>query len=320
LLPFAANLQQVYLLVFLSSLLVPVSHVVWLASLPTITGPVLYVRGYSLDIVALNVANVIGPVVGGWLVGAVGPRPTFGAVVFCLLVSTLFTMRASVPSPRPGNAEPQGLGELLRDFWSGAQFLARQPSLRYLVALNCLASFGWSATRVSSIAYVTDVLGLGGREFGLLEGMVSLSIAVGVYLLGQRFGSMSRQSLLVGGVLLAGLTYVALVFKPGFWPLLLLWFVNGLAWAAFWLTAQALFARLTPDPVRGRVFSLSDAAIYSAEAGLALVGGWLVAVWGSVAAFVTIGVCIGLGTLLLSVASSGYRALGAMGTVLSDKS
>jgi MFS family permease len=100
----------------------------------------------------------------------------------------------------------------------------------------------------------------------------------------------------------------------------MLWFVNGLAWAAFWLTAQALFARLTPDPVRGRVFSLSDAAIYSAEAGLALVGGWLVAVWGSVAAFVAIGVGIGLGTVLLSAASSGYRALGTMGTALPDES
>jgi MFS family permease len=139
--------------------------------------------------------------------------------------------------------------------------------------------------------------------------MASLSIAVGVYLLGQRFGNKSRRGLLVGGVVVAGLTYAALVLEPGYVPLLVLWFVNGLGWAAFWLTAQALLARITPDPIRGRVFSLSDAAIYSSEAGWALAGGWLVGAWGPVTAFVTIGATVAGGGLLLSMVSRGYRAL-----------
>lgn len=313
LLPFTGNLAQVYVLVFLSSLMAPMTRIAWAAALPAITGQRLFVRGSSLDIAAINMANVVGPVLAGWLVTLVGARSTFWVVVGCLLAAALLSLRARMPRP---TAEPRSgawLPSIGRDLRDGLRFLAASPALSYVVLLNCIASFGWSAPSIAAVAYLSDTLGLGGREYGLLRGTVSLSMALGAYVLGRYYRAARRRQLLVGGVVLAGLAYMAVLAEPAFVPLLGLWLASGLGWAAMWLTTDTLFAQITPDPLRGRVYSLADAAIHSAEVGTALLGGWLVTAWGSAAAFFAIGLTICIGSIALSAASRGFRIIADLG-------
>lgn len=307
LLPFTSTLEQVYALVFLSSLLAPVVEIVRAAALPAVTGQKLFVRASSLDIVAYNAANVVGPLLGGWLVSLVGARPTFFVVVGCFLGAALLSLGAAIPSPAAEHREPLGLRMIWHDLRKGMRLLTGSPVLCYLVLLNCISSLGWSPPDLAAVVYLTDTLGLGGREYGLLRGTMSLSMALGVYVLGRYSRMLPRQHLLVGGVVLAGLAYVLVLGKPGLVLLLLLWFVSGIGWGASWLMDDALWAEATPDEVRGRVYSLADAVVSLVEVGTALLGGWLVNVRGPIQALAIMGGTIGLGTIALSALTGGYK-------------
>jgi NRE family putative nickel resistance protein-like MFS transporter len=286
LIPFTTNLTQVYVLLFLSSLSAPVTSLVWTASIPAI---------------------VAGPILGGWLVTLVGAKPTFFVVVACLLGAAALSSTAIVPGPRTQQLASLGLSTIRADLASGLRFLKGNPILRYLLLLSCVATLGWSVPNIAAVAYVTDDLGLGGGVYGLLRGILSLSTAIGVYVLGGHFRILPRQVLLVGGILLAGLTYVLMLAEPLLLPLMALWFISGLGWAAFWLSGESLWAQLVPDEIRGRVFSLADAIIHLVEAGTAIVGGWLVSVRGPVEAIFIVGASMAIGSVLLSVVSGGYQ-------------
>jgi MFS family permease len=309
LLPFTSTLGQVYALVFLSSLLAPVASIVRAAALPAVTGQKLFVRGSSLDIVAYNAANVVGPPLGGWLVSLVGARPTFFVVVGCFLGAALLSLQVVIPSPATENRRALGPRMIWSDLREGVRFLVGHPVLRFLLLLNCVSSLGWSAPNVAAIVYLTDTLGLGGQEYGLLRGTISLSMALGVYVLGRYARVLPRQRLLVGGVVLAGLAYVSVLGKPGLGFLLFLWFTSGIGWGASWLMDNALWAEVTPDEVRGRVYSLAEAVVCLAEVVTALLGGWLVNVLGPIQALAIMGGTIGLGAIALSALTGGYKAV-----------
>jgi len=309
LLPFTSTLGQVYALVFLSSLLAPVVSIVRAAALPAVIGQKLFVRGSSLDIVAYNAANVVGPLLGGWLVSLVGARPTFFVVVGCLLGATFLSLRVVIPSPATENRRALGLRMVWHDLREGMRILVGTPVLRYLVLLNCVSAVGWSAPDVAAVVYLTDSLGLGGQEYGLLRGTISLSMALGVYVLGRYARLLPRQHFLVGGVVLSGLAYVSVLGKPGLVVLLFLWFTSGIGWGASWLMDNALWAEVTPDEVRGRVYSLAEAVVSLAEVGMALLGGWLVNARGPIQALAIMGGTIGLGAIALSALTGGYKAV-----------
>lgn len=306
-LPFTTTLAQVYVLVFLSSLLAPVAGLVRAAALPAVTGQELFVRGNSLDIVALNGVNVIGPLLAGWLAGLWGARPTLFIAAGCLLGAALWTLPAKIPGPARDRREPLRLGLFWTDLREGLRFLLRQPVLRFSLLLNCVVSLGWSAPNVAAIVYLNDTLGTGGREYGLLRGIVSLGIALGVFVLGRYGRRWPRQHLLVGGAVLAGLAYTLVLGRPGLVTLLGLWFVAGVGWAGFWLTDDTLWAQATSDEVRGRAYSLAEAAISLAEVSTALLGGWLVSLWGPCWTLLFIGVVVSAGALLLSLLGGGYK-------------
>jgi MFS family permease len=316
LLALATTVGQVYALVFFSSLLAPVSRVAWSAAWPAIAGAERLMRGSSLDIVAENAAHVAGPIVGGWLVSLAGARPAFLAVVGCLVGAAFFSLRTTLGERGAGSSRPRdegrgrGLGQVGGELKAGLKVLAGDPVLRYLLLLNCIVSLGWSAPSVAAVVYIGDTLGLGGGEYGLLRGTMSLSIALGVYFLGRRARRRAWRPLLAGGVIVAGVAYAAMGVGPGLGGVLGLWFAAGLGWAAFWLIDESLWARITPDGLRGRVYSLADAIIYLAEAATAVLGGWLVQWLGPAPALMAVGGAIAVGAVGLSAGSRGFALVG----------
>ncbi len=136
LLPFADSLGQVYALIFLSSLSVPVSQITRAAALPSVTGIELFMRGSSLDIAAMNIAGVLGPVMAGWLVGVIGTESVFLVIAVCLLAAAVLSLIASIPRPviEPDlNLTPR---TAWRDIREAAGFLASSKVFRFLLLLN----------------------------------------------------------------------------------------------------------------------------------------------------------------------------------------
>jgi len=308
LLPFTTTLGQIYALVFLSGLMAPVTELTWAAALPSIVGQGLFVRGVSLEIVAFNAVNVVGPTAAGLLTSLVGARPVFFVVVACYLGATALALQASIPGP-PKPDEPLSLRGLWRGQVEAIQLLSKDRILRYLVLLDVTVALGVIGPDIASLVYLTDTLQLGGREYGLLRGTVSFSMALGVFVLGQHASRLARQYMLLGGVLLVGLAYALAGTGPSAVLLFGLWFVSGLGWAASWLTADSLYAEVTPDAVRGRVYSIAAASYALAEAGTATLAGWMVNKFGPGIGLYVIGGAISLGAIAVAGLSGGHRAI-----------
>jgi Na+/melibiose symporter-like transporter len=309
-LPFTTRLAQLYVLIFLINLLDPAARITQAAALPSITGQHLFVPSTSLNIVSLNAAYVIGPALGGWLVSIVGAQSAFVPVLACFLGALVFALRAKIPSPVTGDRERLRLATIPGDLAVALRIIFSDPLLRFLVLFSCIAAIGWSAPDMVAVVFVNENLGLSGREYGLLRGTVSLSLALGVFLLGAVESRLLRPYLFLGGTLVAGLAYGAVFAEPTLTGLLGLWFASGIGWGAFWLIDNALWAEGTLDHVRDRIVSLADALIYVAKVGAALGVGWLIPALGASRSLGIIGAAICTGTLALWVLGGGRQLIG----------
>jgi len=159
------------------------------------------------------------------------------------------------------------------------------------------------------VVYLTEFLNLSGQEFGLLHATMSLSIALTVFILGHVAGRLPRSRLLVGGAVVAGLAYTLILIKPGLYQLIIIWAVSGLGWGSHWLIDQTLWAEVTPDHKRGRIFSLAEATVAMVAVIAALAGGWLISNYGPVTALAAIGLSMAIGALGVSFLGGGYKTV-----------
>jgi NRE family putative nickel resistance protein-like MFS transporter len=291
LLPLTTAVGQVYVLVFAGSLLAPVAELVRAASLPALVGQRLFVRGSSLDILAYNAVNVVGPPLAGIVVSLIGARPAFVIAAACSALAVLLALRIGIPSP-PRSDRRLRLRMIGVDLLEAMRGLMNHRLLRFLLLLSCTASLGWAASDVAAVVYLTENLGLEGGEYGLIRGAVSLGMALSVYFLGRFLAGLPRRQILVGGVVIAGIAYALVGFSPGLLMVLTIWFVSGLGWGAYWLVDNAYWAEATPDDMRGRVYSISLALISSVEVGMVVVIGLLVDARGPIVALVSIGAIV----------------------------
>jgi hypothetical protein len=114
--PFAATREQMYALIFLSSLPVSISQITRAAVLPSVSGIELFLRGSSQDIAALNLAGVVGPLLGGMLVGVIGAKAVFLVVAGFLLVSAVSSLVAKIPNAEIGSGQKLSVSIVWRDF------------------------------------------------------------------------------------------------------------------------------------------------------------------------------------------------------------
>jgi hypothetical protein len=68
-----------------------------------------------------------------------------------------------------------------------------------------------------------------------------------------------------------------------------------------------LWAEVTTDETRGRVFSLATAAVSLVAVMTALFGGWLIGTLGPVVALASIGLSIAFGALALAIFTPDFR-------------
>jgi predicted MFS family arabinose efflux permease len=222
----------------------------------------------ALNSTAFNSARVAGPALGGFLISLLGLAGCFLANALSYLALIFGLSRMDLP-PRRSARAGQGLNGLIE----GYRFV-REHEVLWLVTLlvgvvaTCAMSFGTLLSVFAKDVFHTDARGftllMSCNGAGALGSALSLAVA----------GKMRHQGkrLLLGAFLFC-LSVINFSFASSLWIGCLWLIAAGWFLLTFLMTANTLVQMLSPDDLRGRVFSLySLALIGTAPIGSLFIG------------------------------------------------
>jgi MFS family permease len=209
-------------------------------------------NAFSLNSTMMQAANVLGPALGGLMIGRSGLEwvyvanaVSFLAVIFSLLAMTGVGGRM-VDRPRVS------LGAALE----GMRFVFSHPIIRSTMLLDFVATFFASATALLPI-FATDILNVGAEGYGVLFSAAAVgALAAGLIL------SLMRRLPRQGPLLLIAVGFFSLGtllfgLSRTFWITFLALAITGATDMVSMVVRNTARQMETPDSLRGRMVSLN---------------------------------------------------------------
>lgn len=231
-------------------------------------GPDDLPNAIALNSSMFNAARLVGPALGGALVGWVGEGPVFllNALSFIAVLGALWMLEdpRGVPGPRI---------PVLRSVGQGLRYAWDSPPIRALLVLLFFLSLVGIPYVVLLPVFARDVLGGGAGTLGLLTSAAGMGALVGALSLA------SRDSVLGLGRVVAWATALFAVALVGFALSRHLWLSAGalmvVGYALMLTTASinTILQTLVSEELRGRVMSLYTMAFVGAAPVGSLLGG-----------------------------------------------
>jgi hypothetical protein len=263
------------------------------AAMPNLVSDELLPRANALVAGTSSASYLLGPLLGGLLLGAGASAPQLLAVdAVSFLVSAALVVSIRRPFGLGGGTESEP------GVWAGVRLIVREPVLRVLITASIVSLLGMGMLGIANYPLSID-LGGGTEGYGALEALLGGGGLLGAAI-AARMLSASRAPLVVTitfavsglGVLLAGLAPVLAVALAGM-------AIAGTGRGLGDVADRTLVQARTDDARRSRVFAAQDGAAHAAYSAAMLVGGLIVATVGARAAVVTAGGC-GLAAALVA--------------------
>jgi len=196
----------------------------------------------------------IGPAIGGVLVGVVGPSWVFfgNALTFVVSFALVWSVRRPFSAARTGHDEHAHRGVI-----AGFRFIRRDRVLLLITAAWGVMVLGLGMGMVADRP-LAEEFGTGAIGFGLIISAWGLGSVIGSFL-GRRLTARTERVWVVLGTVIIALTALAMGLSPWFWPVVAFVLLNGIGDAISLVADQGIKQRRTPDAVRARVMSASDA-------------------------------------------------------------
>jgi MFS family permease len=220
------------------------------ALLPRLVPPAILPRALSINIIAWQLATVIGPSIAGILIGAVGVATVYwiDAVSFLAVVVTALLMgRYDTPESMRRAS--------LSEAFEGLRFVFRHRLIAATMLLDFFATFFGAATTLMPL-FADQVLKVGPRELGWMYSAPAVGAVIAAALLSSV--TIRRQGLvLLAAVSLFGAATA--VFGTSTWlPLTLLALaLTGTADTVSMVIRQTIRQLMTPDELRGRMVAVN---------------------------------------------------------------
>ncbi|MDP3604834.1 MAG: MFS transporter [Polaromonas sp.] len=245
----------------------------------------------ALNGLAMNASRIIGPLVAGALIAGAGSEYVFVLNAVLSLISGFVIMRwrrEHVPSPL-------GRERLISAMRVGVQFVRQSTRLR-AVMLRVALFFFHSTALLALLPLVARGLGGGAGTFTLLLASMGFGAIALVFVLPRLRQRLSRDTLVLGGVLLQSVATALVAVAPNIYIAAPAMALAGAAWLATANTLSVSAQVALPDWVRARGMSIFQMAIMGASAAGA-------AVWGQVATVSSVPTAMGVAALTGALAN-----------------
>jgi MFS family permease len=254
-------------------------------------------NGVAFNVVGMNIAMLIGPLVGGILFKQFGPQGAFAAIAGLYFISGWFALlirvaRSSTSRPRESVFQTV-IGGL--KYVKGVQVLWATLLLAIIVE-----SSGWTfhTTLVPVFAHEvldTDAAGLGLLLFAFGLGAVGGSLALAMFYNQRHVGK-----LMITAVVVWHSSILVFAAFQSFYVSMAVLVVTGAAFASTRVFILSALLQTAESEYRGRIMSLRSLAIYAFALG-SITSGLMAGLWGAPWASNVVGV-VGI-VLVLTLAA-----------------
>lgn len=244
------------------------------AAVPNLVGPDQLTWANGVMTTAFSTSLLVGPLVGGALVGAVGPGSVFALNAVSFLVSAVVIAR--LPG-RFAEARPAA-GEAHEAPPTSWRKLAADGRRRRLFAVTSLAFTAFGITLVADLPLV-DHFGGGSVAYALLTTLWGAGAVAGS-VLAARLPRRYEPAALVGGAAAMGLSLGAIAVMPNLALAIVVGVIGGAGDGVLFVPWYSMMQRGTPDAERGTAFAMADTLDQTAFVAGMVVAGPLVAAIG----------------------------------------
>ena len=307
----ALAMWQLYVIAFVSGALTVFFEIAYQSILPELVDRDRLTEGNSRLEVSRSASQVVGPGIGGALVGAFGAPIAILADALSFLGSAAFLIGIHPSRPRTPRAR-SGRG-LVSEILEGLRFYRRQRLLFSASAAVITLNIGFHMAGAIALIYYVRELGLSPEAIGIAFSIGSIGFLIGAAAgaaLGRRLG-VGRTLMLGCGVSAAAWYLLVFATKDTAFALLaVVGIIQGLVLPPVFVNNVSLRQTLTPDELAGRVNATARWMHWTAVPFGQLAGGVL-ANLGGLRVTIAIGATIGVLSVVVLLLSP-LRTLHAM--------
>lgn len=228
------------------------------ALLPQLAGADHLVAANALGGINNSIGRLLGPALGGVLLGAFGLPSVVVADSLSYLISGVLIARISVsPSWSATRARSETPGTAWTRAWTdwldGLRLVRRSRSLTIFFIVIAIAAGAEGIYQVIFVVFVKQALHGGAREFGWLLSTQAIGGLLGGAIVGW-FGRRLAPHLLVALLAVAGLAVLVLAIAPSLPLALALYVIVGVPAAGYLVGFNTVLQNGAADRYRGRLF------------------------------------------------------------------
>jgi MFS family permease len=217
------------------------------ALIPSLVSRQDFGAAISLNILAMSVARMAGPAVGGVSVAAIGVAGTYvvGGLSFIGVIAALLVMRTSMSPP---DVRVSGVAAVVE----GLQFIRRTPVIWGIMGLDFVATLLGSTVGLAPV-FAEDVLRVGPQGYGLLLSAPAAGAVFGGMLVSLAPPARRPGLVVVASVAVYGLCLGLFGLSTSLWMALVTLAAAGAADSVSVAMRHTVRNLATPDALRGRV-------------------------------------------------------------------
>lgn len=223
-----------------------------MAIVPDLVGKDDILNATSLNMAVFNTGRIMGPSLAGWIIQYVGMGHALYFNAICYAIGSVCLLLMSGVESRSQN---EG-ANILRDFWDGIKFVAGTPLAFTMVGLSFAFGFFGAAYVQVLPAFGKEVLRLNADGAGFLLTVAGIGSLAGNIYLASLGNARHKNWLLLGMIILFGVTLFFFALSPIYIVSLILLFMTGVGFTGFISMGTTVLQMTTPPELRGRMMSL----------------------------------------------------------------
>jgi MFS family permease len=258
-LPFAPSAATVVGLALVAGLATGFFRPAVYAGIPNLVPDAELPRANALLQTVENASWAVGPLVGGVLTAADGPKVAYAINAASFVVSIALLMRIPPSLLQSQRALSRGYWSDLRDGFGAA---LRSPSMRAVLIAWGIASFALGASNVATVFIAKNTFSGGNVGYGLVYGATGAGLVLGAFASASALAHYSVGRVYGEALLLMALGSLTVAVSPDVWVAALCAVVLGIGNGAAVACNALLVQRGTFDLLRGRALTFVMSVTY----------------------------------------------------------